>query len=391
MNKKNIVLIILLLVIAASIYYLNSQKASFDSNEEIETGTNKQVQVQNAEVAETEAQAIGYISDKNAVNRKKSLYQQAPELTGIAGYINTDSNIKIQNLKGKVILVDFWTYTCINCIRTLPYLKDWHDKYADKGLVILGVHTPEFEFEKEYENVKSAVEKYMIRYPVVQDNNYATWRAYKNRYWPHKYLIDIDGFIRYDHIGEGAYEETEKKIQELLKEKMEGEGDVKLLGAVDRNVEAVGVEFGKVGTPEIYFGYGFARGNFGNKEELQPDEIIEYTLPQEIKFNYAYFEGTWKANNDDSELISDEGKIILPYSAKVVNIVAGSEQGSEMEVFVDNEPLNDENKGSDMELGKPTKINDFKLYSLVDFEYGKHTIQINIKGKGFKINTFTFG
>ncbi|MEK6948633.1 MAG: thioredoxin family protein, partial [Nanoarchaeota archaeon] len=352
---------------------------------------NEQVLVQNSEAAETEAQAIGYIPDENAINRKKSLYGYAPELTGIAGYINTNSNIKIQNLKGKVVLVDFWTYTCINCIRTLPYLKDWHDKYADKGLVILGVHTPEFEFEKEYENVKSAVEKYMIKYPVVQDNNYETWRAYKNRYWPHKYLIDIDGFIRYDHIGEGAYAETERVIQELLKEKMEREGDVKLFGAVDKDIESVDVDFGRVGTPEIYFGYGFSRGNFGNEEGLRPEETIDYKLPKEIKFNYAYLEGTWKINKDDSELISDEGKIILPYSAKAVNIVAGSEQGSEIEVFVDNEPLNNENKGFDTDLNKTTEINDFKLYNLADFEYGTHTIQINIKGKGFKINTFTFG
>ena len=373
-KNKNIVLIILLIIIAASIYYLKPNE----------------IQAQNAEVSE-KTQISGYIPDENAINRKKSLYKQAPELTGIAGYINTDPGIKIHNLKGKVVLVDFWTYTCINCIRTFPYLKSWHEKYADDGLVIIGVHTPEFEFEKEYKNVKSAVEKYELKYAVVQDNDYATWRAYKNRYWPHKYLIDIDGFIRYDHIGEGAYTETERVIKELLKEKMEREGNVKSLVTVDGNVEAVDVHFGKVGTPEIYFGYGFARGNFGNEEGLQPNEIIEYKLPQEIKSNYAYFEGTWKVNKDDSELISDEGKIVLPYSAKVVNIVAGSEQSSEIEVFVDNKPLNDENKGSDMELDKPTKINDFKLYNLVDFEYGTHTIQINIKGKGFKINTFTFG
>ena len=391
MNQKTVILITLLVIIAASIYYLSSQKAGFNPDEEIKAIADKQMQEQNAEAAEIEAQAIGYIPDENTVNRKKSLYQQAPELTGIAGYINTDSNIKISGLKGKVILVDFWTYTCINCIRTLPFLKSWHEKYADDGLVIIGVHTPEFEFEKEVDNVKSAVEKYGLKYAVVQDNDYATWRAYKNRYWPHKYLIDIDGFIRYDHIGEGAYEETEKRIQELLKEKMEREGSAKPLEPMDGNVEGADVDFGEVGTPEIYFGYGFARGNFGNEEGLRPNEIIEYKLPKEIKFNYAYFEGTWKVNNDDSELISDEGKIILPYSAKVINIVAGSEQGSEIEVFVDNEPLNEENKGSDMEIDGPTEINDFKLYNLVDFEYGKHTIQINIKGKGFKINTFTFG
>ena len=119
-------------------------------------------------------------------------------------------------LKGKVVLVDFWTYTCINCIRTLPYLKSWHEKYADKGLVIIGVHAPEFEFEKDTDNVAEAIKDFEITYPVMQDNDFATWRAYKNRYWPAKYLIDQEGNIRYTHFGEGDYDETELAIQELL-------------------------------------------------------------------------------------------------------------------------------------------------------------------------------
>jgi len=126
-------------------------------------------------------------------------------LVGIAGYINTENyggdNFQLQDYIGKkVILVDFWTYTCINCQRTLPYITSWHEKYSDKCLLIVGVHTPEFEFEKKIENVKNAVQEFGIQYPVVQDNDYATWRAYKNNYWPHKYLIDINGDIVYDHV-----------------------------------------------------------------------------------------------------------------------------------------------------------------------------------------------
>src|SRR3989344_3502091 len=143
-------------------------------------------------------------------------YPRARDLVSPEGYINTD-NITLAELVGKkVILVDFWTYSCINCQRTQPYLNAWYEKYRAAGLEIIGVHTPEFEFEKNYENVKRAVEKAGIKYPVVQDNDYATWQAYGNRYWPRKYLIDIDGYIVYDHIGEGGYEETERKIQELL-------------------------------------------------------------------------------------------------------------------------------------------------------------------------------
>ncbi|MBI4175952.1 MAG: thioredoxin family protein, partial [Candidatus Aenigmarchaeota archaeon] len=148
----------------------------------------------------------GYRSEGPAVQPGiESQGAKAPELQGIAGYINTEG-IKLADLRGKVVLIDFWTYTCINCIRTLPYLNAWYDKYHDKGFEIIGVHTPEFSFEKDYNNVKAAVDKYGIRYPVVQDNDYATWRAYKNNYWPRKYLVDAQGNIRYDHIGEGGYE-----------------------------------------------------------------------------------------------------------------------------------------------------------------------------------------
>ena len=134
----------------------------------------------------------------------------APELTQVFSWINSEP-LTLEGLRGDVVLIDFWTYTCINCIRTLPYLKDWHDKYADLGLTIIGVHTPEFEFEKKKENVIDAVAEYGLEYPVVQDNDFGTWRAFENRYWPAKYLIDKDGYIRYSHFGEGAYQETEEE------------------------------------------------------------------------------------------------------------------------------------------------------------------------------------
>ena len=159
------------------------------------------------------------ISDKKRIENKSKDYKKAIELVSPDGYINVD-NITIKELIGKkVILVDFWTYSCVNCQRTLPFLTRWYDKYEGEGLEIIGVHTPEFKFEQDYNNVLRATQKWNVKYPVVQDNSYKTWQAYENRYWPRKYIIDIDGFIVYDHIGEGAYEETEKKIQELLKER----------------------------------------------------------------------------------------------------------------------------------------------------------------------------
>src|SRR3989344_9344830 len=160
------------------------------------------------------------VADSAQTAPKDQRYQKAREIVSPAGFINTDGTT-IQELIGKkVILVDFWTYGCINCQRTLPYLTSWYDKYRESGLEIIGVHTPEFAFEKEIENVQWAVDKYGIKYPVVLDNNYGTWQNYQNRYWPRKYLIDIDGYVVYDHIGEGGYEDTERKIQELLQERM---------------------------------------------------------------------------------------------------------------------------------------------------------------------------
>jgi len=182
---------------------------------------------------------------------KEKIYEPAKEITTPDGFINTEG-ITIGDLVGKqVILVDFWTYSCINCQRTLPHLNEWHEKYGDKGLTIIGVHTPEFEFEKEYANVLAAVEKFGVKYPVVLDNDYSTWTAYENRYWPRKYLIDIDGYIVYDHIGEGGYAETEQKIVDLLNERARvlGEG-----GIVMADGSAEDDDLSRVGSPEVYFG-----------------------------------------------------------------------------------------------------------------------------------------
>lgn len=160
--------------------------------------------------ADQEIQEVG-LSDKFTEN------YPAPDFKGLGEWINSEPIDSIKDLKGKVVLVNFWTYTCINCIRTLPYLNDWHDKYAEEGLVIVAIHTPEFAYEKKIENLKTAVKEREIKYPVVQDNDYMTWRNYSNRYWPAKYLIDKEGNVRYQHFGEGNYEEIEESITELLK------------------------------------------------------------------------------------------------------------------------------------------------------------------------------
>jgi thiol-disulfide isomerase/thioredoxin len=301
----------------------------------------------------------------------------APELAGIEGYINTDG-IKMADLVGKkVILVDIWTYSCINCQRTLPYITKWHDKYKDKGLEIIGVHSPEFDFEKNIDNVKRAVDKWGIKYPVVLDNEHATWNAFMNRYWPRKYLIDIDGYIVWDHIGEGGYEETEKKIQELLEERSVKLGMSESIPAEISEVIAPKIE-GYIGTPEIYLGYEFTRGNFGNKEGLPPLKEVSYSLPEELSANDVYLEGVWFVDKDHVRLVSETGKVILKYNAKNVNIVAGS-PGSEIAVTVDNEALGKQN------------VKNEDLYVLADTKYGSHRLSFDVNGSGFKLYTFTFG
>src|SRR5215210_6947664 len=256
----------------------------------------------------------------------KSQFKKAPDFAKITGYINTEEgrSINLKDLKGKVVLVDFWTYSCINCIRTLPYLVDWNEKYADKGLVIVGVDSPEFDFEKNIDNVKAAVQKYGIKYPVIQDNDKGTWDAYQNRYWPRKYLVDNEGYIRYDHIGEGGYAETEKVIQSLLVERAVQMGikDVTLLNlnnsitTTTKPKDVQSVDFSQIKTQELYFGYHLARTSLGNPEGHRPNQTVTYSFPSsssssDIKPNIIYLDGKWKNNADNMELQSDTGRIAL--------------------------------------------------------------------------------
>ncbi len=361
--KDLILLIVLAVAILISIAFLQQQKAEpISKNYTIDT----------------------------TVGKKAGLFAKAPELTGISGVINGMNDLKLESLKGKVVLLDFWTYSCINCIRTLPYLKAWHEKYKKSGFEIVGVHTPEFEFEKSLDNVKKAVEKYNVSYPVVLDNNYSTWTAFNNHYWPHHYLIDADGFIRFNHIGEGNYEETEEQIQTLLKEK---DSKLKLEELIYKNVSEERLDLSKVGTPEIYFGFAFARQPLGNQEGFKPNENVNYSQPKKIQKNLAYLEGVWKNNFDSMELELGEGRITLLYKAKNVNIVTSGK--AILEIQLDGKHLKLEELGLDAksENNKTiVKTYEERMYNIVkDKDYFERTITITAKTNGFKIYTFTFG
>lgn len=321
----------------------------------------------------------------------KTGFERAPELQGITGYINAQPDFRIADLRGKIVLVDFWTYTCINCIRTQPYLNEWHEKYADQGLVIVGVHTPEFAFEKELENVQQAVVDAQIKYPVVLDNDYVTWNAYNNHWWPHKYLVDADGFIRYDHIGEGAYDETEQQIVALLAEKNQAEQPSSPVGSV----QAETPDFAQIKTPELYLGYSFARAPLGNEEGFQPEQTVSYSIPSELKANLVYLQGEWENKSDFVRLVSDSGKIKLVFTAKKLNIVAGASSPVDISVLLDNQPIAPENKGTDIQFQNQiasVTIQDEKLYNLVSTPgYGTHTIEIQVNSKDLELYSFTFG
>jgi thiol-disulfide isomerase/thioredoxin len=335
----------------------------------------------------------------------KSQFTKAPEFAQIGGYINTPNNspITLSSLNGKVVLVYIWTYTCINSIRPMPYIDYWNQKYSKNGLVVVGVHSPEFQFEKNYTNVKDAVQRFGIAYPVLLDSEHGTWTAYGNNYWPRYYLIDSQGFIRYDHIGEGGYDQIEKSIQSLLAER------AALMGAREISLDATPmapikrgslyyVDLGRSTTPEIYIGYKTARAPLGNPEGFRPDQTVSYSIPSTTNFkpDVVYLQGEWKNNPDNMELQSDTGRIVLVYYGKSVNIIAGG--NGRAVVFNDKEkdaaaaaPSNN-SLGEDLSSDSSFRIDGQRLYNLaIHNNYTGHSIVIDVKGKGFQFYTFTFG
>ena len=320
----------------------------------------------------------------------KSGFKTAPDLVGIAHYLNTTPEKLSEEIKDKVILYDIWTYSCINCIRTLPYITAWDDKYADQGLFIIGVHSPEFEFEKDPENVKMAIDKHGINYPVVLDNDMETWKAFDNRYWPRKYIADHEGYIRYDHIGEGGYQETEKIIQQLLDERNISLG-IQMVSAAPL-VDIDEFEHTMFRSPELYFGYKFAqnRNQLGSEEGFQPGKTVTYSESDKVDLHKFYLTGDWKNYEDSMELVSDTGTIKLLYNAKQVNIVTDND--AELEIFLDGEPIPAKYSGDDITSRNSLIVSEPDLYNIVNSENSaSHLMEIQIKGKGFQIFTFTFG
>ncbi len=314
-------------------------------------------------------------------------YGPAPNIRGISAWINSQP-LNISSLRGKVVLVDFWTYSCINCIRSIPHLNAWYSAYGNNGLVIIGVHTPEFQFEHNYSNVYAAVQEFGIKYPVALDNNYSTWDAYGNEYWPADYIIDKNGDIRYESFGEGNYNQTESVIRALL---------INAGYPIQSNFTDVplGVNFSGIRSPEIYLGYAKAREPIGSPQGFLPNQTVDYPQQNITQVNTVYFSGKWY-NAPDGMVAVNDSKIFLIYSAEKVNVVAGlyGTNKSVISIMLDGKNLAQAYLGSDARLnGNVATVNvtGSRLYNLVSAPaYGAHEIEISAS-PGFKIYTFTFG
>ncbi len=298
------------------------------------------------------------------------------EITNPSGFLNTEP-LTISELVGKkVILVDFMTYSCINCQRTFPYLVAWYDRYRDQGLEIIAIHTPEFAFERDINNVRSALERFGIAYPVVLDNEYATWRAWGNQYWPRKYLIDIHGSVVYDHIGEGAYEETEMKVRELLAERAEAlgqtPGDEGALAS-----EAIAQTDNEARSPETYF--GSSRNEYlGNGARGRAGEQT-LAIPSLLLPNMLYLGGTWNITPEYAEATAG-ASVSYRYYAKQVHVVAEAAASASIEVWQDGVMI------------KTIRVEESTLYTLIsDPAAGEHALELRIRGAGVRLFAFTFG
>ena len=338
----------------------------------------------------------------------------APELKDVSSWINSEP-FTLESQRGKVVLIDFWTYTCVNCIRTLPYIKEWHEKYAGSGLVILGVHTPEFDFEKDRDNVLDAVQEFNIEYPVAQDNDFGTWRNFENRFWPAKYLIDKDGYIRYTHFGEGSYAETEQVIRDLLEEAGSDLSEISDMTDPEPGLDsnALTNDPAKRLTRELYAGY---ERNYGalqsgstppyilHREYYEEiDATIVYNDPGEHENQFLYLQGLWL--NEAERLVHArqtndfEDYLALKFFATSVNAVMAPETDGEsytVRLTIDDKPLTPEQAGFDVMFGDDgdsyVLVDESRMYNLINLALvSGNELKLSSNSDEFALFAFTFG
>ncbi len=302
----------------------------------------------------------------------------APSIDGIDAWINSEP-LQINALKGKVVLIDFWTYSCINCMRTLPYLNEWYRKYHDQGLVIIGVHTPEFDFEKKLDNVKNAVVQDGIKYPVALDNHFVTWQNFNNQYWPAHYLIDKKGYVVYTHFGEGEYDVTENNIRYLL--------GIKEFVTTKTSGQPITINE----TPETYLGYSRAE-HFSSPEAISNDQSSVYSFPEKIAQDHWALQGSWKIMADRIISAKNNAAIEINFYARKVYIVMGNATSKTIKVDL---LLNGKkvlvNKGKNV-IDSSIDVNKYSLYEAIDLDQpGNDILEVISSSPGLEVYTFTFG
>ena len=317
---------------------------------------------------------------------------QMPELAGAVAWLNSPPLTR-EALRGKVVVVDFWTYSCINCLRSLPYIKAWAEKYKSQGLVVIGVHTPEFAFERDLGNVRKAVQDLGVTYPVAVDNNDAIWRAFDNSYWPAHYFIDGQGRIRGHHFGEGHYDESEKVIQRLLAEngaKGVALDTVKVAGA-GATAQA---DLREAQSPETYIGYGKAAGN-ANRDGLIEDKRAVYALPALAQVNTWALAGPWTVGSEAASLSGAPGAIVYRFIGRDLHLVLGPAKDGKpirFRVTLDGKPPGADH-GVDTDADGLGQVTGNRLYQLVR-QKGKpaeRTFEIEFLDPGVQAFAFTFG
>jgi cytochrome c biogenesis protein CcdA/thiol-disulfide isomerase/thioredoxin len=314
-----------------------------------------------------------------------------PSLSAVVAWLNS-SPLSSQALRGKVVLIDFWTYSCINCLRTLPYLRGWAAKYEPYGLVVIGVHTPEFAFEKDLANVRRAVHELGITYPVALDNNYAIWQGFNNQYWPAEYFIDADGRIRHHHFGEGDYEQAERIIQQLLIDSGARNLPSEMSAARGVGAEAA-PDFGQMRSPETYIGYEQAE-NFASGTVAR-DIAHTYTAPRRLDLNEWGLEGAWTVGKDKAVLQRAPGRIVFRFHARDLHLVLGpGSTGRPVRFLVtlDGGALGRAHGADADERGTGT-VTEVRLYQLVrqSGPIVDHTFEIEFLDPGVQAFAFTFG
>ncbi|HZW60836.1 MAG TPA: cytochrome c biogenesis protein DipZ [Candidatus Babeliales bacterium] len=304
------------------------------------------------------------------------LGSHAPDFVGIIEWINSPP-LTIERLKGKVVLVDFWTYSCINCVRTLPYLKKWYETYKNNNFVIVGVHTPEFEFEKDPKNVEEAVTRFGITYPVALDSDYATWRNYHNQFWPAHYLIDQQGIIRDIHFGEGDYDKTENAIRSLVG-----------LTPMEEHVEIVPH---MILTPETYLGYERAQ-KYTSEIVLKHKETADYKYTAPLARNEIGISGSWFVSGEYIKSKSDNARLSINFLANRVYAVMAADEPSKVTLLLDNKSVPPEFYTKDMQADGSILVKESRMYDLLNLKEtdSRHILTLQVP-KNVSAYVFTFG